>query len=129
MYEVLNLLKNNAGQNVKVINIVKSNLTKGKNSTVIGGNKPSTKKQKNLLKDIISKITSVTRRIPTFLFIDNTNRYECLNDLLTKSDETAFETVVGISLSNFKILVDNQILNVKLINKIIEAYTCAYYKV
>ena len=129
VYDILNLLKNNAGQNVKVTNIANSSLTKGKNSIVVGGNKSPSKKQKNLLKDIILKITSVTRRIPTFLFIDNTNRYECLNDLFTKSDETTFETVVGISLNNFKILVDNQVLNVKLINKIIEAYTCAYYKV
>ena len=129
VYDILNLLKNNAGQNVKVTNIANSSLTKGKNSIVVGGNKSPSKKQKNLLKDIILKITSVTRRFPTFLFIDNTNRYECLNDLFTKSDETTFETVVGISLNNFKILVDNQVLNVKLINKIIEAYTCAYYKV
>ena len=129
VFDVLNVLTNKSGKNLKIVNISSSDLIKGKNSVVVGGNKAKFKREKNIMKEIISKITSVTRRIPTLLFIDNSNRYECLNDILTKCDQSTFETVMGISLRNFKILIDENVLNVKLINKIIEAYSCTYNKV
>jgi superfamily II DNA or RNA helicase len=124
--EILEILKNippEKGTKLS-IEVVKSKLGKGK--TFKKGEKKKKKDKVDLktTNKIIAKLLNVIQRIPTFMFI-STETEEDLKHLLKTKEVDLFEQSVGISLEDFKYLLDTGFLNKKLLDRAIQSYYLA----
>jgi hypothetical protein len=72
-------------------------------------------------KKIIDKLMNVLQRIQTFMFLSEEIEKD-LEQLLNTKEINLFEQAVGISLSEFKQLLDLDVLDKKLLNRVIQSY-------
>ncbi|MFW6002517.1 MAG: DEAD/DEAH box helicase [archaeon] len=105
---------------------IKQNISVSENDTKNGKTfhterEPSSKKEKDIMKDLLAKAVSVTKAIPSFLF-DSDEKIESVNDIISTSDIDIFEDDVHISIDNFKLMIDAGFFNVKMLNRSIEAF-------
>jgi uncharacterized protein YeeX (DUF496 family) len=87
--------------------IADNGLEPGKNYT---GNKNKTKaeidEEERAMKELQQRIVTMMRRLPTYLFLEET-KVENVHDILQANNEELFEDTVGIPLSAFKDLCSN----------------------
>ena len=86
--------------------IADNGLDKGKN---YNGNKNKTKAEiddeERAMKELQQKIVTMMRRLPTYLFLEET-KVDNVHDILVTNNTELFEDAVGISLESFKELCD-----------------------
>jgi superfamily II DNA or RNA helicase len=100
-----------------------NDLNKGKNFEQTGPKTPGVKsvavKPELDLRMLRQKILQTFQRVPTYLFIEDTN-IESADDIISVNNDELFEKVIGIKLDEFKFLCDNFITIDKLDRAIAE---------
>jgi superfamily II DNA or RNA helicase len=124
--KILEILKNIPPQKGDKLSltVVESKINKGKNFK-IEEKKPKKDKSVELeINKIIAKLLNVIQKVPTFMFL-SIDIEEDLKHLLKTSDADLFELTIGISLANFKYLIDSGFLSKKLLDRAIQSYYLA----
>ena len=71
-------------------------------------------------KTLREQVTTVMRRIPTFLFLES--NIESVNDVINTSNKDLFEEITKITVDNFALLCDTGFINKDRLNRSIVAY-------
>lgn len=119
--QILSKVESKKGEKIS-ITVSKSPLGKGKNFKTGKNKNKNFSKVEN--KQIIGKLMSVLQKIPTFMFLSDAIE-EDLKQVLNTIEADLFEQVVGISLNEFKRILDAGSLNKKLLNRAIQSYYLA----
>jgi superfamily II DNA or RNA helicase len=98
--------------------ITTSILGKGKTFSSIG---KLSKKQKKEIDSLKNKILSISKRIPTYLYVTD-NKVECLNSLFKCKDDHLFNEIVGISHKDFVSLINKGVLISSELDKAIQSF-------
>jgi superfamily II DNA or RNA helicase len=112
-----------AEKSVKVSEqVVDNGLEPGKNYEPTGKGKTITKTADNIIEEKLlrEQVTTVMRRIPTFLFLSD--NIESIDDIINTTNTNMFEDVTSISVDNFKLLCDTKFINTDRLNRSIVAY-------
>jgi len=112
-----------ADKNLKVSEQVADNgIELGKNCEPTGKGKTITKSADEILeeKTLREQVTTVMRRIPTFLFLES--NIESVNDVINTSNKDLFEEITKITVDNFALLCDTGFINKDRLNRSIVAY-------
>ena len=106
-----------AGKRGKTVIINNNEIELGKNfipSIKIG--RSDKKLNKNEIKKILEKITTVLSNIPEFMF-DTPNEESTVDDILNTKNPELFEKITGLSIEDFKMWVNKGIINKVLMNR------------
>jgi len=118
--EIRKILRNVVGVKAKTItkNMIRNDGQKGKtfkNGKCI----PTQKLTKNEFKGIVQKAIAVTQKLPQYLYISPENE-ESVAHLIKTANEGLFEQIVGITLGEFKIMIDTEFLDEYFLDRAIQ---------
>jgi hypothetical protein len=82
--------------------------------------KDLTKKEKNEVSKIVAKALAVTQRIPTFIYVTS-EKEESINDVINTKEANLFHSIVGISLEEFKLMIDVGFLKYETLDRAVQA--------
>lgn len=101
------------------IEVSESILEKGKTFKTQAREKTLDKKEK---KNLIAKAITITKMVPTFMYLSNAQE-QSLDDLLRTTEKDIFKETTGVSLEEFKYMVQEKFLNRRLLDRAIQSFS------